>query len=167
MITASTYHKRLLYDSRDKLERLTDEIFCWAERMEWKLQAWAVFPNHYHLVGFNGRLDADPRKLAKAIHGKSAIWLNKLDGAPGRMVWYRAWDTLLTYERSYLARLNSVHENPVRHGLVSWASDYPWCSAKWFEDGADRPFYETVKSFAIDQLNVYDDFETGSMDDLD
>ena len=74
------------------------------------------------------------------------------------MVWYRAWDTRLSYERSYLTRLAYVHNNPVRHGLVQDAQEYPWCSARWFADRADRPFYKSVMSFKTDRVNVYDDF---------
>lgn len=81
-----------------------------------------------------------------------------MDNLPGRNVWYRAWDTRLSFEKSYLARLAYVHKNPVKHGLVDNAEDYPYCGAKWFAENANRPFYETVMSFKTDRVNVYDDF---------
>jgi putative transposase len=84
--------------------------------------------------------------------------VNKLDGAAGRAVWYRCWDTRLTYEKSYLARLAYVHTNPVKHGLVADAREYRWCSAAWFAEKSERAFYETVMSFKTDRVNVYDDF---------
>ncbi len=84
--------------------------------------------------------------------------MNDLDGEPGRKVWFQYWDTLLSFERSFLARLNYVHNNPVKHGLVKIATRYPWCSASWFEQNADRSFYNTVMNFKTDRVNVRDDF---------
>ena len=81
-----------------------------------------------------------------------------MDGTSGRKVWFNSWDTRLTYEKSYMARLAYVHQNPVKHGVVKMARDYRWCSAAWFEQNSERPFVETVLSFPIDKVNVRDDF---------
>ena len=159
ILTSATYHKEHLFADRECLDHLTDTILETALEHGWQLQAWAIFPNHYHLVGFSDRADTNPRNLAKAIHGRTGQWLNKRDGCQGRMVWYRTWDTHLTYERSYLARLRYVHENAVKHRLVAQAENYPWCSAKWFEDRGERPFVKTVMSFPIDGVKVVDDFD--------
>ncbi|MGB8475864.1 MAG: hypothetical protein WCE61_17420, partial [Candidatus Acidiferrum sp.] len=68
-------------------------------------------------------------------------------------------ETRLTYEKSYLARLNYVHQNPVKHGLVPVASLYPWCSAPWFERTARPAQIRTIHRFKTDRLNVADDFD--------
>lgn len=158
MITASTEHKQLLFDTREKLDLLHDTVLSVAEEQGWQLQAWAFLANHYHLVGFSPPVEKAVETLTRKAHGLTAIELNKLDDRPGRVVWYRTWDTRITFEKSYLARLAYVHQNPIKHGLTRDADSYRWCSAKWFRDSADRPFYETVMSFAIDRLNVYDPF---------
>jgi REP-associated tyrosine transposase len=75
------------------------------------------------------------------------------------MVWFQYWDTLLNYQKAYLARLNYVHTNAVRHGLVCEPSAYPWCSAGWFQRTAVRSFYATVMRFPSDRVNVPDEFE--------
>jgi putative transposase len=67
-------------------------------------------------------------------------------------------DSRLTFEKSWLARLNYVHQNPVRHSLVSVASHYPWCSASWFETNARSGFVKSVYSFKIDRINMPDVF---------
>lgn len=67
------------------------------------------------------------------------------------------WDTLLSFETSYLARLNYVHNNPTKHGLGP-SLNYPFCSAHWFETQGDKSFVETVKSFKTDLLEIDDDF---------
>ena len=64
----------------------------------------------------------------------------------------------LTHQYSYLARLNYVHRNPVKHGLVKVANQYPWCSAAWFERTASPAQVKTIYSFKTDKVNVYDDY---------
>jgi len=55
--------------------------------------------------------------------------------------------------------LNYVHQNPVKHGLVSVANRYPWCSAAWFERTARPAQVKTIYAFKIDRLQVYDQYE--------
>ena len=82
-----------------------------------------------------------------------------MDGSPGQKVWHDYRETRLTYKKSYLARLNYVHQNPVKHGLVHVASQYPWCSAGWFEQNATASQVRTVYSFGVDRVKVDDSFD--------
>ena len=93
------------------------------------------------------------------LHEETAKWVNRLDGVEGRNVWHNFLDTLLTYEKSYLARLNYVHQNAVKHRLVPVANQYPWCSAAWFERTARPAQVKTIYGFKTDSLNVYDEYE--------
>ena len=74
-------------------------------------------------------------------------------------MWHNYWETKLTYENSYLARLCYVHKNAVKHGLVINASDYPWCSARWFERTARAAQINTIYGFKTDKLRILDDYE--------
>ena len=159
MITASTYGKKPHFRGTDRLTLLYDSVLGMAEMLEWRLDAWAVFPNHYHLIGHSPQTQDPCGDLALRLHGYTARELNRLDDQVGRMVWYRSWATKLTFEKSFLARLAYVHNNARHHGLVGDPVDYPYCSAAWFARGADRPFYETVMSFKTDRVNVVDGFE--------
>ena len=75
-----------------------------------------------------------------------------------RTVWHNFREARLTYQYSYLARLNYVHQNAVKHGLVQVANQYPWCSAAWFERLASPAQVKTIYSFKTDQVKVEDDF---------
>jgi len=88
----------------------------------------------------------------------SAKAVNSMDGIAGRRVWYQYWDTRIRYEKSYLARLNYVNQNAVKHGLVSVASEYRWCSASGFATDFGASFARMVSTFAIDRVRVGDDF---------
>ena len=128
----------------------------------WLLEAWAVFSNHYHFVAHSPADAPDASNLSEmlsTLHVKTAEWVNKLDCTPGRQVWFNYRETRITDEKSYLARLNYVHQNAVKHGLVSVANQYPWCSARWFESTASPAMAKSIYRFKTDRLQVPDDFE--------
>lgn len=158
MVTAGTLHKCPLFDTpakRDMLERL---LLSLSKNCGWQLEAWAVFTNHYHLVARGCPQSKPMREFLRELHSRSAIAVNELDGAKGRTVWHNFWDTRLTLQHAYLARLNYVHQNAVKHGLVAVAHQYPWCSAGWFERVASPAQIKTIYSFKTDRVRVEDDF---------
>jgi putative transposase len=160
MVTAGTYQIQSFFDTPLRLTRLTNLLLELVDKRGWQLHAWAVFPNHYHFVG-ECREEMRLRELVRELHSRSAKEINREDGGEGRKVWFSYWESQITFHRSFLARLNYVHQNPVRHRLVTRASSYTWCSAGWFERKAERAFFRTVCSFPIDRVNVPDDFEVG------
>ena len=52
-MTASTYLKKPFFTGAKRLEYLCDQLLSLADKYQWQLQAWAVFPNHYHFVGLS------------------------------------------------------------------------------------------------------------------
>ena len=133
-----------------------------AEKFGWRLEAWAVFSNHYHFVGHSPETAESADSLTpmlKMLHVKTSEWTNKLDNTPGRRVWYNFWDTRLTYQKSYLSRLSYVHRNPSKHGLVPVSNQYPWCSAAWLERTASPAIVKSIYRFKTEKLDKADDFE--------
>jgi putative transposase len=142
----------------EKLSLLEDNLLTLAKQYRWQLEAWAVFVNHYHFIA-RSHPDALPlAALLNQLHSDTARKLNQQDELSGREVWYNFWDTKLTFERSYLARLNYVHQNAVKHGLVYVANQYAWCSAAWFERTASLSAVKTIYSFKTDKLNIHDEY---------
>jgi putative transposase len=158
IVTAATLHKEHLFRNPERLSLLERELLTLSKRYQWQLEAWAVFSNHYHFVARGNAESIELSRFLTHLHANSARDLNRLDRAVGRAVWFNFWDTKLTYERSYLARLNYVHQNPVRHGLVRVANQYHWCSAAWFERTSSPAMVKTIYNFKIDKLRIEDDF---------
>ncbi len=158
MLTAGTLHKAPLFDTPEKLDLFRDTTWGLARSYSLSLRAWAFFRNHYHLVAGFAEASCDHRAFLRHLHRELALRLNKLDATPGRKVIYQFWDSELTYEKSYLARLHYVHHNPVHHRLVPVAHHYPWCSARWFETNARPAYVKTVYSFKTDKVHVPDEF---------
>ena len=158
MITAGTLHKAHLFDTPAKLDLLQNTTFELADAYQLSLRSWAFFANHYHLIAGFADVSVAHCVFLRRFHRELAIRLNALDQTSGRKVMYQFRDTELTFEKSYFARLNYVHHNPVHHGIVAVANAYPWCSARWFEGNATDAFVRTVYSFKIDRVSVPDAF---------
>ena len=162
IVTAGTYHKEHFFRGAQLLGVLHRGLLAVAYEFGWHLEAWAIFSNHYHFVGHSPYDEDDAASLTNMLaklHKKTAKWVNGLDHATGRQVWHNFWETKLTYQKSYLARLNYVHQNPVKHGLVRVAKQYPWCSARWFERSVRPAERQTIYAFKIDRLRVYDEYD--------
>jgi putative transposase len=158
MVTCGTYRKEHYFRGHGRLQMLCQGLLEGAAKYGWNLQAWAVFSNHYHFVALS---PPDPGNLPiflNELHSQTSGATNREDGTPGRQVWYQYWDTHLTYQRSYFARLSYVHRNAVHHGLVKEPSLYPWCSAGRFHRRASAAFYKTIMNFGIERLRLPDDF---------
>jgi len=161
-VTASTYLKAHYFGRRERLRVLHRGLLTVARDFGWQIEAWAVFSNHYHFIGHSPPAVSDASNLSdmlSVLHVKTARWVNRLDRTPKRQVWFNFWETRLSFQRSYLTRLNYVHQNPVKHGLVPVANQYPWCSARWFERTASAAMVNAIYRFKIDRVQVLDDYE--------
>jgi putative transposase len=160
-VTAATYEKRHHFQGAERLRVLQRGILAVAEQFGWQLEAWAVFSNHYHFVAHSPPTIRDALRLSdmlSVLHVKTARWINRIDNTTGRQVWFNFWDTRLIEQRSYLARLNYVHQNAVKHGLVSLACQYPWCSAAWFERTASPAIVKSIYRFNTDKVSASDQY---------
>jgi putative transposase len=161
-VTASTYKKEHHFSTSSRLAVLHRGLLSVTERYGWKLQAWAVFSNHYHFIAHSPRDTLNAESLSdmlSMLHVKTSEWANKLDKQTGRRVWFNFRESAITHQRSYQARLNYVHQNAVKHGLVPVASHYPWCSAAWFERTASSAMVKSIYRFKTDRLAIEDDFD--------
>jgi putative transposase len=161
-VTAGTYLKAHHFRTAARLDFLQRELLTAARNFSWELEAWAVFSNHYHFVAHSPSDSGGAGSLSQmlsVLHTCTTRWINRLDKTPKRKVWHNFWDTKLTYQKSHLARLNYVHQNPVKHGLALVANQYLWCSARWFEGASSPAMVRAIYRFKTDALRVSDEFE--------
>jgi putative transposase len=156
-VTARTRDGVHLLDTPAKRDVFQTTLFELATKYGWRLEAWAILSNHYHLVahspptrdGAAGNLS----DFLRHLHSAATREINRLDGAPGgSRLWQNFRETHLTLQRGYLARLNYVHQNPVHHKLVPLASQWPWCSAAEFKQAVSPAWLKTIMSFRFDQI---------------
>ncbi len=101
------------------------------ENSETQVVAWCVLPNHYHVL-------IETPIIAKALfelgqmHGRLSFVWNQEESSRGRKNFHGAVERTIRSNRHYMATLNYVHHNPVRHGYVEKWTDWPWSSAAVF-----------------------------------
>jgi Transposase and inactivated derivatives len=158
MVTGAILRNQHIINENRKKEFVLQVLFERSELLGWNIEAWAILHNHYHFIAQAPEHADTLTKLIKQIHSVTAIQMNKWDGTPGRQVWFNYWDSCITDEKSYLARLHYIHLNPVKHGLIDNAIDYPYCSYRWFVERVDDNLKKQIFNQAVDQANVFDDF---------
>jgi putative transposase len=158
MVTGVILHNQHLLIENNRKEFVLQTLFERSKLFGWSLQAWAILNNHYHFIAQAPENALNLSKLIQQLHSITAIKINRWDNTPGRQVWFNYWDSCLTYEKSYLARLRYVHVNPVKHRLVDDAMNYPFCSYKWFLEQGDEALKEQVFAQSIDHMKIFDDF---------
>ncbi len=157
MVTAGTFSKIHHFDCDEMLAEMRNRLLSCAEEFGWQLHAWSIFSNHYHFLGLSPAEPGTLSKLVRKLHATTALAVNRSQGMLGRKVWHQYWESKIDFERSYLARLNYIHQNPVRHGLVPIAADYQWCSTRRFYETTSQSFQNTVAAFTR-ELSIADDF---------
>jgi putative transposase len=158
IVTAGTYRKARFFHTPERLALLQSALFQQATIYGWRLEAWAVMQNHYHFVAQAPEDAKSLKRMLQALHSQTSRLVNREDSTPGRQVWFEYRDTCLTHEKSYFARLHYVHRNPLKHGVVAAAENYPWCSMGWFIQKAAPALRRTVLSFKWDRISIEDDF---------
>jgi putative transposase len=90
--------------------------------------AWCILPNHYHALVETPDAKGLLHELG-LLHGRTSYAWNGEEKARGQKVFFRTVERAMRSDRHYLATLNYVHHNPVRHGYVDLWTDWPWSSA--------------------------------------
>jgi putative transposase len=108
MVIGSTLNKEHFFTSNNDLDNLQNLLLELSKKYQWKLEAWAIFSNHYHFIAHS---PDDPKILKKMIthlHASSARELNKTHEAVERTVWYQFWDNFLNNTKLSLNRFKII-----------------------------------------------------------
>jgi putative transposase len=99
------------------------------ERKFYRLGAWAVMPNHAHLL----ILPVVPVPvLMRWLKGSTARRANQILGRTGYPFWQdESWDHYLRSAAQIDRTKAYIERNPVSAGLVPSADRWPWSSAGW------------------------------------
>ena len=155
-VTARTRDQRHLLAEDSMKDWFEATLLELAEEFGWLMEAWCVLSNHYHFVAHSPPEQDSAESLSnmlRKLHSLATKELNRREHKPGRTrLWQNYRETLLTFQRSYLARLHYVHQNAVHHGLVRIGSDWKWCSARKFRKAVTPAWLKTILSFKYDEI---------------
>lgn len=118
-----------------EVERLRQAVADTKRALPFEINAWVVLPDHLHAIWplpagdsdyplrwrliksrFSHGLMAQPRSPSKAQRAEKGIWQR------------RYWDHHIRNAADYATHVRYCWGNPVKHGLVSRASDWPFSS---------------------------------------
>lgn len=120
----------------DRIDDLRSAVRVVKQRHPFDIVAWVVLPDHMHVVWTLPTHDGDCAvrwMLIKAAFSRAVPkgeWIRDTRRRKGeRGIWQRRfWEHLITDEVDLRRHVEYVHINPVKHGYVARAVDWPYSS---------------------------------------
>lgn len=149
--TFSCYRRLPLLSDSSLLEPLARSIDAAGEAEHFELVAFVLMPDHVHLLSYPREASADfGRYLARikqpfsklvkerwTAQGSPLLESLMIRERPGK-VCFRFWQEGAGYDRNLyspaaiIAAIDYIHNNPVRRGLCSLATQWEWSSARYY-----------------------------------
>jgi putative transposase len=122
LVTACTHQRRRIL-ARQEIHDLIRE--AWTQTPEWTVGRYVVLPDHIHLFAAENEFQGYP--LGQWIGKWKAHVRRRWPYRENEPIWERSfWDHQLRNGDSYDVKWLYVRNNPVRHGLVENADDWPF-----------------------------------------
>ena len=123
-VTVCTKFKRKRLAS-DTIHQLL--IDTWKKADHWVVGNYVILPDHVHLFAAPASLDSPGvRQWTNYWKGMATRHWPEAKEFQGSIWQPDAWDRQLRNSESYQEKWNYVRDNPVRHGLVKRAGDWPY-----------------------------------------
>ncbi len=108
------------------------QYLCWLKdySRKYRLKIWAycLMTNHVHFICVPGE-ETSLSKTFNTLHMRYSQYLNTKRGKKGHLWQGRFYSSILDEKHVYAA-VRYVENNPVRAGMVKYAEEYSWSSAK-------------------------------------
>ena len=132
--TLVTHSRQPIPASRDGIAVLRSAFRKVKATRPFTIEAMVVLPDHLHCIWRIQEADTDYasrwREIKKAVSRQIAPGSDALGE---RRVWQRRyWEHLIRDEDDWRRHVAYIHYNPVKHGLVARAADWPWSSFSRF-----------------------------------
>jgi REP element-mobilizing transposase RayT len=109
--------------SEEELPLVVQALAESRRRLRFLLGGYVVLPDHWHALIW----PQPPLTISQAVQSvkwRTASLLNRERGARGAVWQHQFWDRFVRHERELTARLDYMHHNPVRRGLVTRPEDW-------------------------------------------
>lgn len=146
-LTFSCFHRLALFSNDAIKDAFVDHLTEVKQQLGFELYAWAVMPEHVHLLlrtaSYGLTVETILAELkspfAKRVIGRwrklEAPILSKLSAESGRKRFWQpggGYDRNIHSDGEVFEKIEYIHDNPVRRGLVLRQTDYRWSSARWY-----------------------------------
>ena len=155
-ITTVTQNRLPLFVEASFIIPLYDSLHYYRHKLNFKLLGYVIMPDHLHLLLWPlgqatiSDIMRDYKKFTAARIIRQAEAENRLDwldaftaagaatGRANHKVWQDSfWDKIIFTEKFLRQKLNYIHRNPIRAGLVEDIAAYPYSSYRNYALGDD------------------------------
>jgi putative transposase len=141
-------HRRMLEES--EFDCLAGVLRERREKHHFLLTAWVFLPDHWHAIIFP-RFPVTISRVMESIKVGSTLRINAGRGERGLLWQPRFFDRALRRVKEYYEKVEYIHLNPVRAGLVKRAEEWQWSSVHDYTGGLSATFRPN-RTLAIDRV---------------
>jgi putative transposase len=110
---------------------------------------YVLMPDHFHALLLQSTEDLSVSQLMNSFKRETSKFLNISD-YPADTLWQHHYDDVpIPGPRATMTRLEYMHNNPVRRGLVAQATDYLWSSARFHFDLSNQSLITLMRPLCI------------------
>ncbi|MCB1132956.1 MAG: hypothetical protein KDN05_17665 [Verrucomicrobiae bacterium] len=130
LITSTCFeHMPTIGISDHRMDSFSKELCGVVSDHSERVDAWAVLPNHYHVLVVTASCGALLKALGR-LHGRTSRQWNREENLVGRKVWFNTMDRRIETDAHHVTALQYVLHNPVKHGHVRKWDVWKWSSAR-------------------------------------
>jgi putative transposase len=120
------------FSSPKDFEMLEFNIEFYRKRENADIYAYVLMPSHLHLIISIPEIKSISNFM-RDLKRRTAREYFELYNLPSGRLWEDRFDDVGLYsEKSFFTKLNYIHQNPVRAGLVEKPEDWPYSSARFY-----------------------------------
>jgi putative transposase len=127
-VTTTTQGRRPVFATEESALILWSMISQQRDRGRFELLAFAIMPDHLHLIIIPQGATSVPFIMQEIKKG-SARLINKARGKGGKLWMDEYYEHVVRGRKGLVEKIQYVHGNPVRKGLVETEEAYPFSSA--------------------------------------
>ena len=133
---------------------LLDVLHASRQRSGFALCGYVLMPDHWHALIW----PVQPLTISQVLHDVkkvSALRLPQHRKSRGTVWQHQFWDRFVRHPGEFSERLEYMHHNPVRRGLVTSPGEWPWSSYNFLiGDAAER----AASPIAVDLVELPVDY---------
>jgi len=131
-ITTDTYEHKPIFVSDNVVTKIYEALDEVHPKYDFKINGFVIMPTHCHFIIVSQ--NSDLSFIMHDIKGITAFKMLDGDLIKGKL-WQRGfYDHVIRNKKDLIKKLNYIHGNPIRAGLVKEISDYRHSSFKFYYD---------------------------------
>lgn len=158
-VTAGTFQKRPFLAGADRKTMLLESLDFNAYKWGWRIVAYALLDNHYHLlleppVGDHWRLS----HIIQCAHSYSAHHWRRDDPSIHSRIWWNFWETPVNGTEAVRRHIVFLHTNHRAHGISDAPATYPHSSLAAYRQLDEATIRSWEEHYPPTGLSIVDNF---------